>query len=85
MLWNFQSFLCLRLVTTTRVFATTPIVFATTSVVSAITPVALVTTINKAYNILVEEKFNQSDKYCQTCQQPPWSSPPSYHPRPQCR
>ena len=43
------------------------------------------TTITTAYHILVEEKFNQSDTSCQTCQRPPWSSPPSYPPRPRCR
>ena len=42
------------------------------------------TTITTAYHILVEEKFNQSDTSCQTYQQPPWSSPPSYPPRPRC-
>ena len=41
--------------------------------------------ITTAYDILVEEKFNQSDTSCQTCQRPPWSSPPSYPPRPRCR
>ena len=26
-----------------------------------------------------------TDTSCQTCQRPPWSSPPSYPPRPRCR
>ena len=53
--------------------------------VESIKKILISTTITTAYHILVEEKFNQSDTSCQTCQRSPWYSPPSYPPRPRCR